>query len=137
LLPEDIKFGPSDWSDTAGGSSWAALPGTHDVNGQKNSKNQSRKGHDPSYAIEACRRGCCKNSGPVFLHKTLQREIVTVASINGGCEFTPHAIGIGASDVVTFQQNLTAAARAHELVAQIVEAATIVASPHKREQSKN
>jgi hypothetical protein len=39
--------------------------------------------------------------------------------------------------VITFQQNLTAAARAHELVAQIVEAATIVASPHKREQSEN
>ena len=81
--------------------------------------------------------GAARTVGPYFCHKTLQREVVTVASINRGCEFTPHAIGIGASDVVTFQQNLTATARAHELVAQIVEAATIVASPHKREQSEN
>ena len=71
--------------------------------------------------------GAASTVGPVFLHEGLLDKAVAVATRDGGHEFVAHAVGIGAADVVAFEQNLAAAADAHQLMAELVETSAGIA----------
>src|SRR5262249_54462241 len=76
------------------------------------------------------RRG--QHCGPVFLHEGLQNEVVRVAAGERGLELIAHAVGVGAAHVVALQQDLTAAAGADHLVAELLEA-SVVARSHQQD----
>ena len=63
-----------------------------------------------------------EDRGSVFLHEGLFDQAVAVAAVDGGHQFVAHAVGVGAADVIAFEKNLVAAADAHHLVAEFVEA---------------
>ena len=88
---------------------------------------QDHEGYDPCGAVETGggRRG--EHRGSVFLHEGLLYEAVAIAAGDGGHEFVAHAVGIGAADVVAFEQDLAATADAHELMAEFVEASAGIA----------
>jgi hypothetical protein len=63
----------------------------------------------------------------------LQRHVVVVTPVDGRNQFGAHAVGVGTSDVVAFQQDLVAAADTHHPVAEIVDAGGLVASAEEGE----
>ena len=66
--------------------------------------------------------GAASEVGPYFSHKGGKDRLVAVAPVDAGHQFLAHPIGVWAADVVALQQELVAAAAAHDLVAQLVEA---------------
>jgi hypothetical protein len=70
------------------------------------------------------RRG--ENGCPVFLDEGLQDSVVAASGIDGGNKFSAHTLGVGAADVIAFQQNLIAPAHAHHLVAKLLNARGII-----------
>jgi hypothetical protein len=52
----------------------------------------------------------------------LFNQTVAISAGNRSHEFVAHAVGVRAADVVAFQKNLLAAADAHHLVTDFVEA---------------
>ena len=93
----------------------------------RESDEQREKRHDPRGAIEAGRGRRSQYRGPVFLYEGLLDKAVAVSTSDGGHEFVAHAVGIRAADVVAFKQNLSAAADAHQLVAELVETSAGIA----------
>ena len=87
---------------------------------------KNRERHDPSHAIEAGRRGRGQHGVAVLLHEALQHQGIAVAALDAGNQLVAHALGVGAADMVAFQQNLVAAAHAHQAVSQFVEAGVAV-----------
>src|SRR5581483_18051 len=71
----------------------------------------------------------------VLLNEALQDQVVVVALIQTGHEFSPHAVRVGTADVVTLQQDLAAPAHAHHAVPEVVESRSLVACAH--EQNNN
>jgi hypothetical protein len=97
---------------------------------------ESDEGEDPCGAIEARGGGGGKDRGAVFLDERLLHQAVAIAAGNGGHEFVAHAIGIGAADVVAFEQDLAAAADAHQLVADFLETGGRIAGTGESENSE-
>ena len=79
--------------------------------------------------------GAATTVGAVLLNERLQGEIVVVAAIECGCEFAAHAVGVLAADVIALEQDLVAAADAHQVMAQVVEAGVVIADAQECEQS--
>jgi hypothetical protein len=77
-----------------------------------------------------------EDGGSVFLHERLLDQAVAVAAADGGHQFVAHAVGVGAADVVALQQNLVAAADAHHLMADFVEARGRVAGAEQGEDGE-
>jgi hypothetical protein len=67
------------------------------------------------------------------LDEGLLDQAVAISAIDRCHEFIAHAVGIRAADVVAFQKNLFAAADAHHLVADFVEARGGIAGAEKDE----
>jgi len=63
----------------------------------------------------------------------LQDEVVVVAFIDRGHELIAHFVGVGAADVIAFEENLAASAGAHHAVAKVSEAGVWVAGSHEEE----
>ena len=103
------------------------FPGADDQDDDAESDEQGDKGHDPRGAIKASGRGRGEDRGAVFLHEGLLDEAVAVSAGDGGHEFVAHAVGIGAADVVALEQDLSATADAHQLMAELVEASAGIA----------
>lgn len=80
------------------------------------------------------RRG--QNRGSIFLHEALLDQAVTVSARDCGHEFVAHAVGSRAADVVAFQENLFAAADAHHLVTDFVEAGGGISGSEKSEDGE-
>ncbi len=97
---------------------------------------RASEGDDPGGAIEALVGGRGEHGGAVFLHEGLLDQAVAVAAGDGGHQFVAHAVGVGAADVVAFEQNLVAAADAHQLVAEIVEAGSGIAGADEGEDGE-
>ena len=55
------------------------------------------------------------------MNECLLNEAVAIASGDRGHEFVAHAIGVGTAYVIAFEQDLSASADAHELMAELVE----------------
>src|SRR5579872_1411304 len=126
-----------DWAQTAGQRGFGAIfPGANYKDDQAEADDQQDKGHDPGRAVEAFAGGSGEDGRPVFLHEGLFDEAVAIAAGDGGHEFVAHAVGVGAADVVAFEKNLVAAADAHELVAEFVEACGRIAGSHEREDGE-
>ncbi len=85
-------------------------------------ENQNDWRDDVGGAVEALHGRGGEHRGAVFLHEALLDQAVAVSARDRGHEFVAHAVGIGAADVIAFQKNLVAAADAHHLVADFVEA---------------
>jgi len=62
-------------------------------------------------------------------------QAVAVSAGQAGHEFVAHAVGVWAADVVALQQNLMAAADAHQLVAKFAEAGGWIAGAHQGKNS--
>src|SRR5215471_4332484 len=123
LLAELIEFGAAHGSDAIGQSGGGPVPpGAHDVDQNAAACQQSHEGHDPGGAIESRGRRSRENRGPIFLHESLFNQAITIASADGGHEFVTHHVGIGAAHVVALEQDLSAGADAHQLMAEFAEA---------------
>ena len=117
--------------------SGAILPGANDENHDAMTpRPKVDEGEDPGGAIEAGGGGRGEHRGAVFLHEGLFDQAVAVAAADGGHQFVAHAVGVGAADVVAFEQNLVAAADAHELVADFVEASGGIAGAGQGEHGE-
>ena len=68
------------------------------------------------------RSGAASTVGPYFATNQLKHAGVGKTGGDFGAELADHAVGVGAADVVALEQDLAAAADAHELVADGVEA---------------
>ena len=98
------------------------FPRQHDQYGGQQPQHQRQKRHDPCHPIEPGASGSGQNRGTVFLYEVLQRQIVVLSAIQARNKFAAHPVRISAAHVIAFQQNLAAAADAHQPVAQTVEA---------------
>ena len=67
--------------------------------------------------------------GPYFWTKACSTRLSLSPRIDRCHEFVAHAVGIRAADVVAFQKNLVAAADAHHLMADFIEARGRIAAP--------
>ena len=99
-------------------------------------EDQHKIRRDPGDAVESGLGGRGHHGSAIFLDERLQGEIVIVAAIHRGNQFRSHAVGIGASDVIAFQQNLVAAADAHHAMAKIVEAGGFVPGTEQGEEGE-
>jgi hypothetical protein len=63
-------------------------------------------------------------------------EAVAVAAADGGHQFIAHAVGVRASDVIAFEKDLVAAADAHHLVAEFIEARGGIAGAGESEEGE-
>ena len=115
----------------------ARLPQSHQPDGQNDCNHEHREWHDPRDAIEAGRgrRGqhqCCRTSARSFAGRANRCR-----RARGRGQFVAHASRIGAADMVAFQQNLIAAADAHQLMAQLVEARVGVGAEEDDSQQRD
>ncbi len=111
-------------------------PRQHDEYGGQQPQHQRQKRHDPCHPVETGAGRSGQHRGTVFLHEVLQRQIIVLAAIETRHEFAAHAIRISAAHVVAFQQNLAAAADAHQPVAQTVEARSFVTGAEEGEHGQ-
>ena len=81
--------------------------------------------HHPGDAIESAARRRDEHCGAIFLDKRLQSEVIALPAVYARSEFAAHAVGVGATHVVAFQQHLIASANAHQLVTESVKADVI------------
>src|ERR1019366_6180258 len=98
----------------------AHAPALHKDPGAEQAKDEQRGGHDPGDDVELREHGRGEGGGTVFVLEGGEDDVVRVAVVDGGAEFGEHAIGIGAADVVALDEDLGAAADAHQLVAEIL-----------------
>src|SRR5580704_433665 len=93
-------------------------PAAHD----RRDKNDRRDGNDdrnnPGGQVEAFCRRLGKNGWTIFLHESLQGEVIRFVAGDALIEFLEHTVRVGASYMVAGGQNLIAAADAHELLAE-------------------
>ena len=115
----------------------ARLPQSHQPDGQDDCNHEHGEWHDPRDAIEAGRGRRGQHSVAVLLHEALQDERVVVTARQASGQFVAHAIRVGAADVVALQQNLIAAAGAHQLMAKLVEAGVGVGAEEDDSQQRD
>ena len=115
----------------------ARLPQAHQPHGQDYGERKDRERHDPRDAVEAGGGGRGQHGVAVLLHEALQDQRIAVAAREAGGKLIAHAVRVGAADVIAFQQNLIAAAHAHELMAQLVEARIGVSAQKDHGQQRN
>ncbi len=84
-------------------------------------KTEGDEGNDPRGAIEAGSSGSGEDGRPVFLNESLFDQAVAVAAGDSSHQFVAHHVGVGAADMVTFEEDLIAAADAHQLMAELFE----------------
>jgi hypothetical protein len=63
-------------------------------------------------------------------------QAVAVTAADGGHELVAHVVGVGTADVIAFEQDLIAAADAHHLMAEFVEAGGGIASAGEGENGE-
>jgi len=112
------------------------LPSADHENHCDDSNPECHEWKDPGGAIEAGGGGSGEHRGSVFLDESLLYQAVIVAAAEGSHQFVAHAVGSGTADVVTLEQNLVAAADAHQLVADLGEAGRRVARAGKGEDGE-
>ncbi|HET9400713.1 MAG TPA: hypothetical protein VFO34_07160, partial [Candidatus Acidoferrales bacterium] len=76
-------------------------------------------GQKPGDGVEASARRLGKNLHAIFLDEILDDEVVRFSAGDMGVEFLEHRPGAGAADVIALDENLAAAADAHELHADL------------------
>src|ERR1700683_4762797 len=103
---------------------------------REESEKQRHKRHDPCGAIESRSARRSQHRWSVFLYESWLHQAVPIPAADGGHKFISHAIGIGAADMVTLQQNLVAAANAHELMTDFVEAGRGIAGAGEHEDGE-
>src|SRR5258708_2722861 len=94
-----------------------------------------REGSDPRQEIEAVSSRRSQDSRAVFGRKAVEDLLVIHVRIDGGAKFSQLHRRSRTAHVVTFAQNLTASATAHQLMVQVVVALTSVASSHRKTNS--
>ena len=100
------------------------------------SRPQRQIRNDPGHPIKTSLGGRSHYGCAVLLYEALQSEIVVVAAIHCSDQFAAHALGVGAADVIAFEQDLVAATDAHHSVAKVVHAGRLVASAKQREHGE-
>ena len=122
MFAEFIEIGRFDSRCAYGCRNGAVLPCLNYIDECCNAKSEGQGGKDPGGAIEAGRGGSGKHRRAIFLHEGLFDETVAVTPLYGSHEFVAHAVRIGASDMVAFQQEFAAGpANAHEPVSDFLE----------------
>src|SRR5215813_4714363 len=121
LLTKSLEFRTSHGCDATGRCCGPVFPGANNEDCQKYAENQRHKRHHPGHPVETCRWRCSQHGRSILLHETLQRKVVAVAAIKRSHQFAAHAIGIRAAHVVALQQNLAAAAGAHQAMTEIAK----------------
>ena len=79
--------------------------------------------------------GAASTVGPYFCTNACSTRLSLSPRVTAAMQFVAHAVGVGAADVVAFEQDLSAAADAHELMAEFVEASGGVAGAGEGEHS--
>ncbi len=113
------------------------LPHPHQQYGERERAGKNRERHDPRDTIEARSGGRGQHGVAVLLHEALQDQGIAVAALDAGNQLIAHAFGIGAAYMVALQQNLIAAAHAHQAVAQFVKARVGVGAEKGDGQQRN
>src|SRR5579875_1360427 len=88
----------------------------------KNPGQQDSKGYYPGGVVEPAANRSGEHGRAVLVHEPVEDGTVACSRRHLGAQLVDHAIRIGAADVVAFQQDFSAAARAHQLVAERIEA---------------
>ena len=83
---------------------------------------KSGEGNDPGDVVETAANGSGEHGGAVLGDEPVEDAAVGQAGGDFGAELVDLAVGVGAADVVALEEDLAAAADAHELVADGVEA---------------
>jgi len=118
------------------GGCGAFFPGSNDQDDGGQAEAEGEKWNDPCGAIEAGVGWGCEDDGSVFLYEALLDQAVAIAAGDCGHQFVAHAVGVGAADVIAFEEDLIAAANAHQLMAEILEARGGIAGADKGEDGE-
>ena len=105
------------------------------MNREAYAQRQDEERHDPRHAIKTGGAGSGDNGRSVLLNEALQDQVViiTAAFIDRGLQLVAHFVGVGAADVIAFEQDLTASAGAHHAMTEVFEARIGVSGTHEEE----
>src|SRR5882724_1244814 len=135
IIVEFIALGGGDTICQSGRG--FVFPRADDEDDERNPQPQSQKWHDPGHAVEASGSRSSDYGGTVVLHESLQDEIVTLGAIESRHQLIPHFVGIRATNVIAFEKNLTASARAHHPVAELVETGGVTGAEEEKDRHNN
>ena len=95
----------------------ACLPDAGEKCGAEDGGKEEGDGHDPGDVVEAAAERRGEDGRTVLLNEPVEDLLVRATRGELLVEFVDHAGGVGAADVVAFEEYLAAAAGAHHVVA--------------------
>src|SRR6185437_7379217 len=125
LLPDAVPERVVDGGRRATGratAGCATTPNTDEENNNSNAEKKSGEGDDPGVNVETAAERSGEDSWAVFADEPIEHAVIGQPGRDFRAEFSNHAVGVRTADVVALEEHLAAAADAHELVAESVEA---------------